>query len=117
MWQQAIESYRSNRSLLVQGWSFLAAAYVGLLGFGFGQKDAGVLLLAAVAPATMITTMVDNHRHIVPHVYLSMAIEQELGLADRGVMHTLIRANHSGLWKIMQLVLAMPEEEQRVETL
>lgn len=112
-WQQAIETYRANRAQIIQAWSFLAAASVAFLGFGVERNDAGLLYAAAVPPAIMIGTIVDNQRYIIPHVYLAMMLEKRLGVSHLGTMSTLIKLGSVHRGQVLQEIVREADEEKR----
>jgi hypothetical protein len=76
--QEALVTFRLQTSMMVQAFGFLVAADALLLGYGFSQKEAGILLIAGFMPLALLFVYIEVARHAVPVAYVAIRLERLL---------------------------------------
>lgn len=89
--EHANATWRWQIGFLVQAFTILVVANIGLLGYAFGKQRAGIIVLGALFPLVFFVILKIVSRLVVPTVYTAIAIEHELlkGGLD-GLMTTLV---------------------------
>lgn len=102
--QEAINTFRTGLSVLVQIVTVLVVANVSILGYAISYKMTGIIFLGALIPLLIIviTRMVSNL--LVPAVYTAYAIEKHAG-----------QSQHDNLMQIGITVLSSPDFIQKLD--
>ncbi|MFQ5631428.1 MAG: hypothetical protein ACE5I1_21860 [bacterium] len=102
--QEAINTFRTGLSVLVQIVAVLVVANVTILGYAMSEKITGVIFLGAIIPLLIIiiTRIVSNL--LVPAVYTAYSIEKHTG-----------ENRHDNLMQIGLSVLSSQEFMQKLD--
>jgi len=101
--QQAIGTFQTQMSLLIQMAGFFIAADSALLAYGLTQRRAGILLLASFMPAIMLGIYIELRNSSIPVIYVAITLERKLHLRDAPLVETFALSR-------MSRVFAMPTE-------
>src|SRR5262249_4815127 len=75
-------------TLAAQIAGFVAAADTLLLGYGFAQRLAGILLIACAMPVLLLVTLTQFFKAAIPIAYVAMVLESKLRLSDAPLVTT-----------------------------
>jgi hypothetical protein len=116
-WQQAHETFRSNTSLLVQVWGVLIGGDAIVVGYGVSARSYAILLGAALIPCLMIVALYAYRVQVMPYIYLALDIERELKIQSFGTMHTFTKSAMPRSWRLLEPIVDMPDDEDRIAEL
>ena len=71
-------SFRLQTSIMTQALGFIVAADTLLLGYGFSQREAGILLIASFMPLAFAVAYIEVLRHAAPVAYVAIRLEKIL---------------------------------------
>ena len=89
--QEAFGTFRHLTSLLTQLFGGAIGGATLLLAYGFSQKKAGILLLAALVPLGGLLAYLEIMTQAVPIVYIAIKLEKKLLPGDETLMATFAR--------------------------
>ena len=92
--QEAIATYRHWISQLIQLTGFFLAANGLLIGYGFSQRIAGILLLASFSPVFILIMYLVILTFAGPVVGLIVRIERKLKIREYSLGATFIRVHY-----------------------
>jgi hypothetical protein len=117
-WKHSVETLRYMGGLVVQTWSFLAAADSALLAFGFTNDRWELLVGAAVMPLLMLATSLAVGDLTVPVAFTAVATEAKLpGQPPAVLITTLLRSRAPAFLKKLESKLDTPCPELPVAAL
>lgn len=84
--QEAITTFRTQITLLLQIAGVLATADALLLAYGFAQRQSAIFLVAGLLPVVLLVVSLEFAKYVAPIIYVAMKIEQELGLGTTSLV-------------------------------
>lgn len=91
--QEALETLRTQASLLIQAFGVILTADSVLLAYGFAQKKSAILLVASLMPVAVFVIYFAIIAGYIPVAYVALRIEQRLHLDD-ALMGTWLRQRY-----------------------
>lgn len=79
---QAIETFRSQFSLMIQIGTVFVIANVTLLGYGISSKSAGIFFVSALIPLVLLYAAVGASRFMLPVLYTAIILESKYKTAN-----------------------------------
>ena len=77
-WQQAVETFRTQITLIVQWSTLMMIANVTFLGYGIANRLGGVLIAASLFPLTVLLILLKFESHARAVIYTAIQIERVL---------------------------------------
>jgi hypothetical protein len=76
--QEAISTFQLQTSMMAQAFGFIIAADALLLGYGFSEREAGILLVASFMPLALLFVYIEILNHAAPVAYVAIRLEKIL---------------------------------------
>lgn len=80
--EQAMETYRTQISLLIQIMIVLVIADVTVVGYSISTQISGILLIGSLFPIMILYAIYTIHRKMLPALYTAVSLEHRYGGSD-----------------------------------
>lgn len=80
--EQALETYRTQFSLMIQVATVLVIADVTIVGYAISARIAGILLIGAIFPTIILGIMHSAGKWMLPIIYNAVSLESKYGGAN-----------------------------------
>ncbi|PID70040.1 hypothetical protein CSB37_03450 [bacterium DOLZORAL124_38_8] len=116
---EALSTYRTQYSLMVQLFTVLVIGDFTVVGFGVDQRLSGVIALAAIFPIGIAVMMYFVNYYMFPIIFVAISIEQKLG--NNRISHLMSTyfsfISHYSVYREMGSIANIKDEEVRFSKL
>jgi hypothetical protein len=116
---QAIETYRTEFTTLIQIVTALIIADLSIVGFAINNHIAGILLIGSLFPLIILSTLIRINKYMLPVVYAAIILENKYGKdSDDWLMSTFISISISPeLTETFKRISSVDDYKERMKTL
>ena len=109
IWQESVETFRTQLRLATQITTFLAVADVTLIGYATSEKQAALIIIGTIFPVMILILISAVKIMVLPIIFTAINIENKLGIEEnlRLASNYMYFINKSKKQKIKEAVARM----------